>query len=273
MSAGRTVGELASASYAEDVLIVVPPSETQARPARGRALDLGRLSFPELTAARAAVLDGMVSTSARPDALRRLEAPAGAAADVARNVTARTAPSAAAAQVYRGPLHAAFDPGSLPADALRRARRRVVIVSSLFGAVRLGDRIPAHRLPICANLDGLEDVVGLEAYWRPVLGPVLSAAAGRGVVVDLRSSSYTPVWRPGPELAPRWVLLRVPGSPHGAKATRGRVARALCETADDPRTAGDLAAVVARSFDVALTEPRRETDPWLLEVKPAQTAR
>jgi sirohydrochlorin ferrochelatase len=112
-------------------------------------------------------------------------------------------------------------------------------------------------------------VPGLEAYWRARLGPVLTSAAGRGVVADLRSSSYTPLWRPGPELAARWVLLRVPGSPHGAKATRGRVARALCETADDPRTAGDLAAVVARSFDVDLKDRAREQDPWLLEVQPA----
>lgn len=249
------------------VLIVVPPSETQARPARGRALDLARLSFPELTSARAVVLDGMVTTSARPDAVRRLDAPAGAAAEIARNVEARTAPSAAAAQIYRGVLYDAFDPATLDAASLRRARRRVVIVSSLFGVLRLGDRIPAYRLPICADLDGLESVAGLEAYWRARLGPVLSAAAGRGVVVDLRSSSYTPLWRPGPELASRWVLLRVPGSPHGAKATRGLVARTLCETADDPRTVPDLAAVVARSFDVDLHEPARDTDPWLLEVR------
>ncbi|TDC51982.1 peroxide stress protein YaaA [Jiangella ureilytica] len=251
------------------MLIVVPPSETQARPARGRGVDLARLSFPELTESRAAVLDGMISTSARPDAVQRMDAPAGAAADIARNVEVRTAPSAAASAVYRGVLYDAFDPATLSAEAARRARRRVVVVSSLFGALRLGDRIPAHRLPICAHLDGLEDVTGLEAYWRARLGPVLTTAAGRGVVVDLRSSSYTPLWRPGPELATRWVLLRVPGSPHGAKATRGRVARALCEAADDPRTAGDLAAVVARSFEVDLRAPARDTDPWSLEVQPA----
>nr|WP_246400662.1 peroxide stress protein YaaA [Jiangella mangrovi] len=248
-------------------MIVVPPSETQARPARGRGLDLARLSFPELTEARVAVLDGMVSTSARPDAVRRLDAPAGAAAEIARNLDVLSAPSAAASAVYRGVLYGAFDPATLSAEAARRARRRVVIVSSLFGALRLGDRIPAYRLPVCAHLDGLEDVPGLEAYWRARLGAVLTAAAGRGVVVDLRSSSYTPLWRPGPELAERWVLLRAPGSPHAAKATRGLVARALCEAADDPRTAGELAAVVARTFDVSLSEPAREQDPWLLEVR------
>ncbi len=61
------------------MLVVLPPSETQVWPERGRGLDLARLSFPELTEARSSVLDGMVATSARPDAMRRLEAPAGAA--------------------------------------------------------------------------------------------------------------------------------------------------------------------------------------------------
>lgn len=251
------------------MLIVLPPSETQAWPERGRGLDLARLSFPELTEARSAVLDGMVATSARPDALRLLEAPAGAAAEVARNVEARTAPAAAAARLYRGVLYDAFDPATLDAAALRRAGRRVVIVSSLFGAVRLGDRVPAHRLPICANLDGLDDVPGLEAYWRARLGPVLTAAAGRGVVVDLRSSSYAPLWRPGPELADRWVTLRVPGSPHGAKATRGRVARLLCTEPAEPRDVPGLAAVVGTAFGVELHPPVRDRAPWVLEVRAA----
>ncbi|SDT62100.1 YaaA family protein [Jiangella sp. DSM 45060] len=248
------------------MLIVLPPSETQARPARGRGLDLTRLSFPELTEARARVLDGMVATSARPDALRRLEAPAGAAAEVARNVEVRTAPTVAAARLYQGVLYDAFDPATLEGAALRRARRRVVIVSSLLGAVRLGDRVPAHRLPICANLDGLEEAPGLEAYWRARLGPVLTAAAGAGVVVDLRSSSYAPLWRPGPELAGRWVVLRVPSSPHGAKATRGRVARLLCAEPAEPRDVAALADVVGAEFDVDLRPPDRDHRPWVLEV-------
>ncbi|WP_053207624.1 YaaA family protein [Jiangella muralis] len=248
------------------MLIVLPPSETQAWPARGRGLDLARLSFPELTEARDRVLDGMAATSGRPDAMGRLEAPAGAAAEVARNVEVRTAPAVAAARLYQGVLYDAFAPATLEAAALRRAGRRVVIVSSLLGAVRLSDRVPAHRLPICAHLDGLEEVPGLEAYWRPRLGPVLTAAAGAGVVVDLRSSSYAPVWRPGPELAGRWVVLRVPGSPHGAKATRGRVARLLCTEPTAPRDVPALAAVVGAAFDVELRPPDRGGRPWVLEV-------
>lgn len=251
------------------MLIVVPPSETQARPARGRGLDLARLSFPELTEARSAVLDGMVATSARPDAVRRLGAPAGAAAAIARNVDVRAAPTVAAGRLYQGVLYDAFDPATLDAASVRRAGRRVVVVSSLFGALRLGDRVPAYRLPICARLDGLGDAPEVEVYWRPWLGPVLTQAAGRGVVVDLRSSSYAPVWRPGPELAERWVTLRVPGSPHAAKATRGRVARLLCAEPVAPRDVPALAAVVGAAFDVELHPPVRGTAPWVLEVRPA----
>ncbi|RIQ22305.1 YaaA family protein [Jiangella rhizosphaerae] len=251
------------------MLIVLPPSETQARPARGRALDLARLSFPELTEARSAVLDGMVATSARPDAVRRLGAPAGAVAAVARNVDVRTAPTVAAGRLYQGVLYHAFDPATLDAASARRAGRRVVIVSSLFGAVRLGDRVPAYRLPICAHLDGLGGMPEVEVYWRPWLGPVLTEAAGRGVVVDLRSSSYASLWRPGPELAERWVVLRVPGSPHGAKATRGRVARLLCTEPAVPRNVRALAAVVGAAFDVELHPPDRDRAPWVLDVGPA----
>ncbi|WP_158564084.1 YaaA family protein [Jiangella anatolica] len=244
------------------MLIVLPPSETQAWPESGAGLDLAGLSFPELTSARGQVLDAMVRTSRLPDAVRRLDAPAGAAAEVARNVGVWTAPTVAAGRLYRGVLYAAFDPATLA----REAARRVVIVSSLFGALRLSDRVPAYRLGICARLDGLE-APGLEAFWRGRLGPVLTDAAGDGVVVDLRSSSYTPVWRPGPELAGRWVLLRVPGSPHAAKAARGRVARLLSEEPEEPRDVTEVAAVVGAAFDVELHAPARARAPWMLDVR------
>ena len=71
------------------VLILLPPSEGKAQRGRGRPVDLERLSFPELTGAREVLLDSLAATSARPDAVTRLTAPAGVAAEVARNVEIR----------------------------------------------------------------------------------------------------------------------------------------------------------------------------------------
>jgi hypothetical protein len=51
------------------VLVLLPPSEKKAEPSRrGRSLDLGELSFPELTEHRAAVLDALVKLSRGPQA-------------------------------------------------------------------------------------------------------------------------------------------------------------------------------------------------------------
>lgn len=247
------------------MLVLLPPSETKARRRRGSSLDLGRLSFPELTQARERVAQGLVSTSAWPDALQRLTVPEGVAHQVAANRDLTTTSTLPAAQLYRGVLYDALGLESLDASARRRATRWIVVVSALYGAVRLGDRLAPYRLPVCADLDGLG---GLEAYWRQHLGPVLTAAAGRGVVVDCRSSSYHALWRPGPEVAPRWVAVRVPGASHGAKRTRGLVVRHLCQAGTDIRDVPALAEVVSGAFETTLREPERPGRPWVLDVQP-----
>jgi hypothetical protein len=69
-------------------------------------------------------------------------------------------------------------------------------------------------------------------------------AAGRGLVVDLRSSTYVPFWRPAPDLAPKVVTVRVLHEVDGVrkvvshfnKATKGRLVRALLEDGTAPST-------------------------------------
>jgi hypothetical protein len=68
--------------------------------------------------------------------------------------------------------------------------------------------------------------------------------AGRGLVVDLRSSTYAAFCRAGPELASRVVTVRVLHEVNGRrqvvshfnKATKGRMVRALLEDGRDART-------------------------------------
>lgn len=176
---------------------------------------------------------------------------AGQADLVLRNAGLPDAPTARADQIYTGVLYDALDVASLSAAAKRRATARVAVASSLFGMVRLGDRIPSYRLSGDAGLPGLGPVAGL---WREALPVVMADAIGTGLFVDLRSGMYASFWRPGPELARRTATVRVLHEVGGTrkvvshfnKATKGRIVRALLEDGADPRTPTALAAALER---------------------------
>ena len=104
-------------------------------------------------------------------------------------------------------------------------------------------------------------------YGAPPLAAVLPIAAGRAVIVDCRSSTYAAAWVPRGDLAARWVQIRVPGATHMAKHTRGLVARHLCESGVDARTAKALERVVAQRFETTLTKPARPGLPWILDTR------
>lgn len=242
------------------MLIVLPPSETKTSPPDGSApLDLHGLSFPELSDQRERVLDALDATCRRDDACTLLTLRATLAASVAANLRVRELPTDEAWHVYAGDLYDALGAATLPALARRRAATRVVIASSLWGLLRPIDRIPPYRLPICAHLAGLPE---LEPAWRPLVGPALADAAGpRGLVVDLRSSSYLALGAPT-GLADRTVLLRVrgirpgvPASGVASKRARGALARHLLESGLDPRAPADLAAALG-SWDASLRASR-----------------
>ena len=76
---------------------------------------------------------------------------------------------------------------------------------------------------------------------------MLPGVAGRGVVVDCRSSTYAAAWAPQGPLAERWVQVRVPGATHMAKHTRGLVARQLCGVGRDARRRGASSPRCSRS--------------------------
>ncbi|MDC5698775.1 peroxide stress protein YaaA [Intrasporangium calvum] len=249
------------------MLILLPPSEGKTQRRRGRPLDLATLSFPELTSLRSAVIDSAEQVSARPDAHRLLSVSPNLIEEVARNTRLRVAPTAPAAEVYSGVLFDALDLASLDPASKRRANRRILIFSALFGVVRPTDRIPAYRLNPAARLPDIGD---LTATWREVLTPVLEQEAGdRGLVVDCRSGTYTAMWSPKGALAERRVHVTVPGASHMAKHTRGLVARHLVQSNAQPRHPEDLVPLLEDAFVVRLSEPERPGRPWQL----AATAR
>lgn len=247
------------------MLILLPPSEGKTAGRRGRALDLDRLSFPALTPTRRAVAAALVEVSARDDAAELLKVSPNLLDEVSRNVHLWRAPSRPAGEVYSGVLYDALDLAGLDAAARRRANRRIAIVTALFGAVRLTDRIVPYRLSMGVNLPG---VGPLASAWRPALEEALPAAAGSGVILDCRSSTYAAAWSPQGDLAERWVHVRVPGATHMAKHTRGLVTRHLCESGAAVRRPEQVPEALADRFEVTLTPPVRPGRPWTLDATP-----
>jgi cytoplasmic iron level regulating protein YaaA (DUF328/UPF0246 family) len=247
------------------VLILLPPSEGKAVPRRGHSLRLDGLSFPELYDGRVEMLDALVALCAGDPAVAASTLGLGAtqADEVGRNAALRDAPTARADAVYSGVLYEALDVATLDSAARSRANRWLAVTSSLFGLVRPGDRIPAYRLAGGVSLPGTGPVA---TYWSRHLDAAVRQAAGRGLVVDLRSSTYGPFWRPAPDLASKVVTVRVLHEVAGVrkvvshfnKATKGRLVRALLEDGTAPSTPARFADhLAALGWKAELSTPGR----------------
>jgi cytoplasmic iron level regulating protein YaaA (DUF328/UPF0246 family) len=260
------------------VLILLPPSESKAAPARrGKPVALENLCFPDLlTDTRKAVLTALVEASGRPDAVELLGVGASLAGEVERNTRLPALPASPAHTVYTGVLYDALGWDSLSPAGRRRGAGRVLVASALFGWSRPNDRIPPYRLAMDGDLPGLGPLTRL---WRAPAQAALAEAAGRrGLIVDCRSAPYAAAAPVPAELAARAVAVRVLRESAGvrsvvshlAKHTRGEVARQLLEQDADPRTPAALRETLAatsgpdRSFE--LTAPPRKGTPWTLDV-------
>lgn len=238
------------------MLILLPPSEGKSSPRRGRLLDLATLDLPELTEARATVLEALIALCTPEPGVDESEQVEEAARvlglgptqheEVRRNAALLTAPAARADRIYTGVLYDALDLASLDGAARRRATRWLAIASSLFGLVRPNDTIPAYRLSGDVTLPGLGPVA---THWRAHLGPAAEAAAGSGLIVDLRSTAYAAFWRPAPPLTAHVATVRVLHETGGKrkvvshfnKATKGRIVRDLLQDGGTPTTPRRLA--------------------------------
>ncbi|WP_030454613.1 YaaA family protein [Herbidospora cretacea] len=236
------------------MLILLPPSEGKAASGRGRPVDLDSLSFPELTSSREKVLDALVDLCHNPEQAHQvLGLPPGLADEIGRNRGLRSARTVKVSDLYTGVLYDALSLATLDSKARARATKRIVVFSGLWGALRLGDRVPPYRLSMGVRLP---PVGGLAAFWKPSLGPVLDE--GAGLVVDLRSSTYAAAWKPRRETVAVRVL-RHDGTvvSHMAKLTRGRIARSLVESPSSAKNADELAHLLTRLGHAVELHPGR----------------
>lgn len=263
------------------MLVLLPPSEGKApSPRRGRPLDLERLAFPELRATRSQLLEALVELCAADPQLAAstLGLSPGLTGEIERNRVLMRSPTRPVAEVYTGVLYDALGLSTLPTDALRRANRSLLVFSGLWGILRLGDRIPAYRLSADVTLPSLGT---LTSVWRQPLAATLDTGTANQLILDLRSSSYAPMWRATGPVADLTVELRVlqertPGNPssrvvvsHFNKATKGRLVRALLVSGAAPRRPVDLLRMIGELGFTAEPTPgpaRKPGRPHQLDV-------
>ncbi|KAF4406710.1 peroxide stress protein YaaA [Streptomyces lycii] len=260
------------------MLVLLPPSEGKAAGGSGAPLDLGSLSLPGLTAARAEVLDELVTLCQGEEEKARevLGLSEGLRGEIGKNAGLRTAPARPAAEIYTGVLYDALGPASLDPAARARAERQLLVFSGLWGAVRIGDRIPSYRCSMGVRLPGAGP---LGAYWRRSMAETLPEAAAGGLVLDLRSSAYAAAWKPKGEVAERTATVRVLHArmvdgvekrsvvSHFNKATKGRLVRDLLTSGTEPAGPAELVDALRQlGHTVEAQAPTRPGRAWNLDV-------
>ncbi|MEU6119229.1 peroxide stress protein YaaA [Streptomyces sp. NPDC047117] len=261
------------------MLTLLPPSEGKADGQDGSApLDVAALSLPGLAPAREAVLTELVELCAADagKAQEVLGLSEGLKGEVAKNAGLRTAGARPAGEIYTGVLYDALGLATLDEKARQLAERSLLVFSGLWGAVGIADRIPSYRCSMGVKLPGLG---ALGAYWRGPMAEVMPAAAGDGLVLDLRSSAYAAAWKPKGEVAERTATVRVLQSKivngvekrsvvsHFNKATKGRMVRDLLSAGLAPATPEELVeALRGLDYAVEAQAPAKAGKPWSLDV-------
>nr|WP_202534231.1 peroxide stress protein YaaA [Streptomyces sp. SID4923] len=257
---------------------MLPPSEGKAASGRGAPLKPESLSLPGLAGARAEVLDALVELCVADEEKARevLGLSEGLRGEIAKNAELRTAGTRPAGELYTGVLYDALGLDSLDTAARRLAGKSLLVFSGLWGAVRVGDRIPPYRCSMGVKLPGLG---ALGAFWRTPMAEVMPEAAGEGLVLDLRSSAYTAAWKPKGAVAERTASVRVLHAQlvdgvekrsvvsHFNKATKGRMVRDLLLAGARPAGPAELVAVLRDlGYTVEAEAPARAGRPWQLDV-------
>ena len=194
------------------MILLLPPSETKRDGGdASRVLDLGVLSFQELSQHRRKTLAALTTVSRSvktANAALKLGPKQGF--EIERNRSIRRSPIMPAIERYTGVLYDALEADSLSEEVRRFAGRSVVVHSALFGLLGANDPIPAYRLSHDSRLPGLS----LRTHWRDVTARALSSK--EDFVIDLRSEAYAAL---------------------GPRPERSTYIRVVTETADGARLA------------------------------------
>ncbi|GAA2831494.1 peroxide stress protein YaaA [Kitasatospora paracochleata] len=264
------------------MLVLLPPSEGKTAPEAGAPMELDALSLPGLTGARAAVLEALVDLCAGDEdrAAEVLGLSPGLRGEVAKNAGLRQTGALPAGEVYTGVLFDNLGLAKLDEAAYARAERSLLVFSGLWGAVRIGDRIPPYRCSMGVKLPPLG---ALGTYWRRAMDSVLPEVAGDGLVLDLRSSAYAAAWKPAGAVAARTATVRVLHErevngelkrsvvSHFNKATKGRLVRDLLNADAEPASPGELVdALTALGHRVEVSAEGTARKPWQLDVVVAE---
>lgn len=229
------------------VRILLPPSETKSIGGDGPTLDLGELSFDELSPTRTRLVKALMAVSERPRAsFSALGLSKSQAGELQRNLDLPESPTMPAIERYTGVLYDALDVTSLTEAARRRADERLVITSALFGLVGARDMIPAYRMSAGARLPRLGT---LASIWKPATTTVMQQMQDDHLIVDLRSGPYRTL-APAPHgVAVQVLSEQADGSrrvvSHANKSTRGQVARLLATARTKPASRDDVVALLA----------------------------
>lgn len=246
------------------MLILLPPSESKTSPdPTGPPLDLTARPAPLRSPTASVVAALSDHCRNHPAAARQALGLSARQADlVTRNAGLLAAPTAPAWQVYTGVLFEALDAGTLRGAARRRVQTDVWVTSAVFGAVALGESIPAYRMSASSSVPGLPP---LRELWAPAFAQVLSDR-DPDLIVDLRSGAYAAMAPIPRAMAERSVVGKVwqvdsggerSAVSHHNKAYKGRLVRALMQSRRRPRTPGQLVdAINAAGWQAGLDDHR-----------------
>lgn len=214
--------------------VLLPPSETKRDGGDARPVNLGALSFAELTTTRALLIEKVVALAGDEAAcLSTLKLGPKLAFEVARNRSLLTGPTLAAIDRYTGVLFDALSASTLSSPARSELLASVFIQSALWGPIAAGDAIPAYRLSHNSTLPALTR--SLTATWVDACRDL--SGFWHGFVLDARSEGYADLM-PIPATANGYFLRVATRDSAGAtralnhfnKKAKGQFVRALAES-------------------------------------------